>query len=96
MNKCIHPRVGYTLARTKKGPNARLKYTPIGMDEKKFFRRKNTDGGLEYSIDGVVLPDYVLESHKNWNGPLLQTFAVEGDEAGKYLKDLYGVPLHEY
>lgn len=98
-NEQVHPTVGYRLAKTKNETEAKLKYTPIGMDEKKFFRRKNKDGAWEYSINGVILPEYTLkrgEGLTSPNGPTFEVLAIEGDEAREYVEKLYGMSIQEY
>lgn len=98
-NEQVHPTVGYRLARTKNETEAKLKYTPIGMDEKNFFRRKNGNGGWEYSINGVVLPEYTLkrgEGLSGPNGPTFEVLAIEGEEAREYVEKLYGMSIQEY
>jgi hypothetical protein len=94
----VHPSVGYRMHATEhEQPGAKARYTPLGMERDVFFRREGPPGQATYSINGVVLPEYVFKKRDAFGaGPSFETLAVEGDLAREYLEKAYGVPVHEW
>ncbi|KAJ4356011.1 uncharacterized protein N0V89_004037 [Didymosphaeria variabile] len=96
-NEQVHPSVGFRMFATKEEKDPKLRYTPIGMDTDKFIRLPNASGGWGYSINGIVLPEYVLKRRSDFGGsPGYETLAIQGDKASSYVQAVYGHPIYEH